>query len=147
MLVDKRGEYVFAPSLLWVMVGQRRPAQITKDLRRMLAPRRGGVAGRGAGAPAVARPRARRRAGPALRLPGGRPGRRISHRKPYPALRETAHNFFAFDGAARLWHALTRFEGGRALVLVSRAALQAPGRALTKAAMLLDDAAAPPRHP
>ncbi|MCU0502366.1 MAG: FAD-dependent oxidoreductase [Anaerolineae bacterium] len=38
VLVDRRGEYLFAPSLLWVMVGQRRPDQITKDLRRMVGP-------------------------------------------------------------------------------------------------------------
>jgi sulfide:quinone oxidoreductase len=38
VLVDKRGEYVFTPSLLWVMVGQRRPEQITKDLRRLARP-------------------------------------------------------------------------------------------------------------
>ncbi len=38
IVADKRAEYVFTPSLLWVMVGWRRPQQITKDLRRLLRP-------------------------------------------------------------------------------------------------------------
>ena len=38
ILVDKRMDYVFSPSLLWVMVGWRRPERITKDLRRMVRP-------------------------------------------------------------------------------------------------------------
>ncbi len=38
VVVDKRAEYVFTPSLLWVMVGWRKAAQITKDLRRLLQP-------------------------------------------------------------------------------------------------------------
>ena len=38
VVVDKRSEYVFTPSLLWVMVGWRQPGQITRDLRRLLRP-------------------------------------------------------------------------------------------------------------
>ena len=33
VVVDKRAEYIFTPSLLWVMTGWRQPDQITKDLR------------------------------------------------------------------------------------------------------------------
>jgi sulfide:quinone oxidoreductase len=36
VVVDKRAEYIFTPSLLWVMTGWRQPDQITKDLRHML---------------------------------------------------------------------------------------------------------------
>ena len=36
IIVDKRAEYIFSPSLLWVMAGLRQPEQITKDLRHML---------------------------------------------------------------------------------------------------------------
>ncbi len=38
ILIDKRMDYVFSPSLLWVMVGWRRPERITKDLRRLVRP-------------------------------------------------------------------------------------------------------------
>jgi sulfide:quinone oxidoreductase len=36
VVVDKQDEYAFTPSLLWIMVGWRRPEQITKSLRRLL---------------------------------------------------------------------------------------------------------------
>ena len=38
ILVDKQTEYDFTPSLLWVMVGKRRPERITKNLLRMVRP-------------------------------------------------------------------------------------------------------------
>ena len=138
VLVDKRGEYVFAPSLLWVMVGQRRPAQITKDVRRMLSP---GVEVLLAEVQELQPERGHVRAG----------GQDLTYDYLVVALgadlapealsgfSETAHNFFALDGAAALWQDLARFEGGRALVLVSALPYKCPA-APYEAAMLLDDA-------
>src|SRR3970040_1376027 len=37
-VVDRDAEQVFAPSLLWLMVGQRRPAAISRPLVQMLRP-------------------------------------------------------------------------------------------------------------
>ena len=105
VLVDKRGEYVFAPSLLWVMVGQRRPAQITKDLRRMLRP---GVEVLLAEVQELQPERGRVRAG----------GQDLAYDylvvalgadlapEALPGYAEAAHNFFALDGAAGLWQDL-----------------------------------------
>lgn len=137
-VVDKRGEFVFAPSLLWLMVGQRRPAEITKDLRRML---RSGVAFVQAEVQGIEPDRGRVRAS----------GQDL----PYdylvvalgadlapdnlPGYADVAHNFFSLDGAARLWENLARFEKGRALVLVSSLPYKCPA-APYEAAMLLDDA-------
>ncbi len=56
-----------------------------------------------------------------------------------PGFSETAHNFFSLDGATGLWQDLARFEGGRALVLVSALPYKCPA-APYEAAMLLDDA-------
>ena len=39
ILVERSGRHAFAPSFLWLMTGDRRPAQITRDLRT-LVPRR-----------------------------------------------------------------------------------------------------------
>lgn len=39
VLIDRQGQFVFTPSLLWVMVGKRRPAQISCPLGRLLQPR------------------------------------------------------------------------------------------------------------
>jgi sulfide:quinone oxidoreductase len=56
-----------------------------------------------------------------------------------PGLAETAHNFFDLDGAAGLWPALQRFEGGRVAVLVSAMPFKCPA-APYEAAMLIEDA-------
>src|SRR5690554_5026382 len=102
VLVDKHAEFVFAPSLLWVMTGLRRPGQITRDLRALAA--EGVEVLRGAVTEIdVAQ---------AWVQVGGQ-------RQPYdhlvialgadlapdalPGYAETAHNFYTLDGATRLW--------------------------------------------
>jgi len=138
IVVDRRGEYVFTPSLLWVMVGQRRPDQISKDLRRLLRP---GVEVVRAEVEAIEPEQGRIRAGDrelaydylvvalgAELAPAAMPG-----------YGEAAHNFFAPEGAAGLWQALARFEGGRAVVLVSSLPYKCPA-APYEAAMLLAEA-------
>jgi sulfide:quinone oxidoreductase len=138
VVVDKRGEHVFAPSLLWVMVGQRRPGQITKDVRRMLRP---GVELVLAEVEELQPDRSRVRAG----------GQELAYDylivalgadlapQTLPGYADSAHNFFSLDGATRLWKDLARFEGGRVLVLVSALPYKCPA-APYEAAMLLDDA-------
>lgn len=138
VLIDQRGEYLFTPSLLWVMVGQRRPNQITKDLRRMVRP---GVEVVQAAVEAIEPEHGRVRAG----------GQALAYDylvvalgadlapENLPGYSEAAHNFFALDGADGLWQALTRFEGGRVVVLVASLPYKCPA-APYEAAMLLDDA-------
>lgn len=138
VVVDKRGEHVFAPSLLWVMVGQRRPAQITKDVRRMLRP---GVELVLAEVEELQPERGCVRAG----------GQELAYDylivalgadlapETLPGYADAAHNFFSLDGATRLWEDLARFEGGRVMVLVSALPYKCPA-APYEAAMLLDDA-------
>jgi len=137
VLVDKRGEYVFTPSLLWVMAGQRRPAQIVKDLRRMVRP---GVEVLRAEVEGIEPGRGRVRAG-GQALPYDylviALGADLAP-EALPGYGEATHNFFALDGAANLWQALARFAGGRALVLVSSLPYKCPA-APYEAALLLDD--------
>src|SRR3990172_9526687 len=38
VVVERRAEHVFAPSLLWLMTGQRRADDITRPLRNLLDP-------------------------------------------------------------------------------------------------------------
>lgn len=56
-----------------------------------------------------------------------------------PGYAEAAHNFFDLEGAAGLWPALQRFEGGRVAVLVSAMPFKCPA-APYEAAMLIEDA-------
>ena len=138
-MVDKRGEYVFAPSLLWVMVGQRRPAQITKDVRRMLRP---GVELVQAEVEEIQPERGR--------VPRGRAGvwptttwssrsAPISHRKPCPAMprrRTTSSPSMAPLASGKIWPGS---RGAGRSVLVSALPYKCPA-APYEAAMLLDDA-------
>jgi sulfide:quinone oxidoreductase len=38
VVIERNLRHAFAPSFLWVMTGDRRPAQITRDLRDLLHP-------------------------------------------------------------------------------------------------------------
>jgi sulfide:quinone oxidoreductase len=138
VVMDKRAEYVFTPSLPWLMVGWRQRKQITKDLRRMLHP---GIEVVQAAVKEIDPERAIVQAGGedfaydylilalgADLAPAGMPG-----------YVESAHNFFDLEGAAGLWSALQRFEGGRVAVVVSAMPFKCPA-APYEAAMLIEDA-------
>ncbi|MBI5565995.1 MAG: FAD-dependent oxidoreductase, partial [Chloroflexi bacterium] len=38
VLVERNTQHAFAPSFLWVMTGDRQPAQITRDVRQLVRP-------------------------------------------------------------------------------------------------------------
>ena len=138
VVVDKRAEYLFTPSLLWLMVGRRQPKQLTKDLRRLLHP---GIEVKQAAVEEIDPDRAVVRAD----------GEELAYDylivalgadlapEAMPGYVEAAHNFFDLDGAAGLWPALQRFEGGRVAVLVSALPFKCPA-APYEAAMLIEDA-------
>ncbi len=138
VVVDKRAEYVFTPSLLWLMVGWRQSGQLTKDLARMLHP---GIEVAQAEAQEINPDRAIVRAN----------GDELAYDylvvalgadlapEAVPGYVEVAHNFFDLEGAAGLWPALQRFEGGQVAVLVSAMPYKCPA-APYEAAMLIEDA-------
>lgn len=138
VIVDKRCEYVFTPSLLWLMVGQRQVGKLTKDLRRMLRP---GIEVVQADVQSIDAERSRVRAG----------GKELSYDflvvalgaelapEAMPGYVDAAHNFFNLKGAAALWSALQSFEEGRVAVMVSATPYKCPA-APYEAAMLIEDA-------
>jgi sulfide:quinone oxidoreductase len=137
VVVDKHAEYVFTPSLLWLMVGWRRPGQITKDLRRLVRP---GVEVLKAEVQEIDPERAVVRAG----------GDELAYDhlvvalgadlapEAMPGFAEVAHSPFDLEGAAGLWSALQGFEGGRVATLVSAVPYKCPA-APYETALLLDD--------
>ncbi len=138
VMVDRRAEYIFTPSLLWVMVGWRQPGQIRKDLRRLVRP---GVEVKQAEVQAIDPERGR------VRIDDKELGYDYLvialgadlASETAPGFGESAHNFFDLAGAAGLWSALQQFQGGRVAVLVSAMPYKCPA-APYEAAMLLDDA-------
>jgi len=137
IIVDKRAEYIFTPSLLWVMNGWRQPEQITKDLRHML---QFGIEVIQAEVQEIDPERAIVRANSndltydylVVTL-----GADLAP-EVMPGYVETAYNFFDLEGSTELWSALQRFEEGRVAVLVSAMPFKCPA-APYEAAMLIED--------
>lgn len=138
VLVDKRGEHLFTPSLLWLMVGARGRAQLTKDLRAMVRP---GVE--------VIQAEVQELDPAARRVVAG--GRDLEYDAlvvalgadlapgAFPGFAPLAFNFFDLEGAAALWSALQEFTGGRVAVVVTALPYKCPA-APYEAALLIDDA-------
>jgi sulfide:quinone oxidoreductase len=138
VLVDKRSEHLFTPSLLWLMIGSRETEQLTKDLRRMLRP---GIEVVKADVQAIDPNRNK------VRVNGDELaydymvlalGADLAP-ETMPGYVEAAHNFYDLEGAARLWVELQNFTGGRVAVLVSAMPFKCPA-APYEAAMLIEDA-------
>jgi len=137
ILVERSGRHAFAPSFLWLMTGDRRPAQITRDLRT-LVPRRVEVVEAEVRAIDWANRRVEAE------------GRAVSYDhlvialgaelapEAIPGLTEAAHTFYTLDGAERLHGALCDFAGGTVAVVVSALPYKCPG-APHEAAMLVGD--------
>lgn len=139
VLVEKDPRHAFAPSFLWVMVGDRRPDQITRDMRTLVS--------RGVGVT---------QAQVVGIEPGG--GRVETSEGPIhfdslvialgaeyapemvAGLTEATHTFYTWEGATRLHQALQAFpdRGGRVAVVVSALPYKCPG-APHEGAMLLAD--------
>ncbi|OGG46606.1 MAG: hypothetical protein A3F84_00615 [Candidatus Handelsmanbacteria bacterium RIFCSPLOWO2_12_FULL_64_10] len=136
-LVEKSARHAFAPSFLWLMTGDRRPEQITRDLRDLVRP---GVS--------VIQAEAR-----SIDLTGRRvqtDAQPVSYDyliialgaelapESIPGLSDAAHTFYTFDGAERLRDALQTFSGGKVAVVVSALPYKCPG-APHEGAMLIAD--------
>ncbi len=138
VLVNREETFVFAPSLLWLLVGARRPEQISRPLRRLV--RRGVTVTTGE----VERIDASRReiavAGRTLSadhlviaLGAATAGRAI------PGLVESGHDLYSLDGAAAFRAGLRSLRGGRVVILTASPAYRCPA-APYEAAMLVEDA-------
>jgi sulfide:quinone oxidoreductase len=135
-LVDREADHVFAPSLLWLMTGERAASQITRPLGALA--RRGIEVIRGA----------------AERIdPGARTarvdGREISAEhlvialgatlapERIPGLAEAGHNLYSLAGASSLRDARLAVTRGRIVVLIAALPFKCPG-APNEAVMLLE---------
>jgi sulfide:quinone oxidoreductase len=136
VVVDREPSFALAASFLWVMTGERRPAQITRPLARLArkgievihgevervepAERRAVVSGRTIQADHVV-----------VAL-----GAEFTPQV-VPGLADAGHTFCTLDGAVALRDALARFQGGRVVVLTAAPAYKCPA-APYEAAMLID---------
>jgi sulfide:quinone oxidoreductase len=135
-LVDREADHVFAPSLLWLMTGDRQAAQITRPL--------GALAARGI---EVIRGEVQRidPAARSARIDGREIG--AAHLvialgaalapERIPGLAAAGHNFYTLAGAASLRDARLKVKRGRVVLLVAALPYKCPG-APNEAAMLLE---------
>lgn len=137
IVVDRSGQHIFSPSLLWVMAGWRRPEKITRDLRRMVHSGVEVVHGQVESIDA-AKQKVTTDAGElgydyllvAL-------GAELAP-EAIPGYAEAAHNFFTLEGIKTLTGTLENFSGGRVAVVVSKLPYKCPA-APYEAALLLHD--------
>jgi sulfide:quinone oxidoreductase len=137
VIVDRERDHLFAPSLLWLMTGQRSAAQVHRPLERLA--RKGIEVTHGE----VERiePEERRvhladRSMDADYLVVSL-GAELAP-ETIPGLEEAGHNFYTLTGAESLKDALENFSGGRIVVLTATPAYKCPA-APYEAAMLIDD--------
>ena len=136
VLIDRERDYMFAPSLLWLMVGQRTAEAITRPLARLA---RKGIDVR-VGSVEHIDPNKR-----IVRVSGeslvadyvvvalGAELAEVS----IPGLAQAGHNFYSRSGAESLWDVLRSLRSGRIVVLTAAAAYKCPA-APYEGAMLID---------
>lgn len=125
VVIDRAPTFQFAPSLLWVMTGARRPAQISTDRGRL---RRAGIEVLHADAREIDLTRRRVRTTEA-EVSFDRLVIALGAELAPDALEgfaAAAHNVYTLDGAAAAADALARFDGGRLAVVVSRLPYKCP---------------------
>ena len=126
-LVEKNPRHAFAPSFLWLMTGDRRPEQITRDVRRLVRP---GVEIVLAEAQAIdLSNRVVQTSAQSLNynyliiaL-----GAELAP-EAIPGLAESAQTFYTLDGATKLRDALQNFKSGKVAVTVSALPYKCPAR-------------------
>ena len=126
VLVEKDARHAFAASFLWLMSGDRRPEQLTRDVRQLTRP---GVEVVLAAAQSIDLAN-RRVTTSAQTLTYDylvvALGAELAP-EAIPGLAEAGHTFYTFDGAARLRDALREFKGGTVAVVVSALPYKCPG--------------------
>lgn len=136
VLIDREREHVFAPSLLWLLIGDRRPEAIKRPLSRL---ERKGIRVVTGEIEEIDVQRKTVRvggqdlSGEALVIALGA---ELAPLK-IPGLEEAGHNFYTLEGAEQARDALRRFREGRIVVLTAAPAYKCPA-APYEAAMLAE---------
>lgn len=136
VLVEREANHLFAPSLLWLMIGRRSAASISRPLERL---RRKGIEVLRGDIQRI-EPEARRVTVDGKTLQGERLvialGAELAPES-IPGLPEAGHDFYTLAGAESLRDALRSFRSGRLVVLTAAPAYKCPA-APYEAAMLLE---------
>jgi sulfide:quinone oxidoreductase len=137
LLVERNLQHAFAPSFLWLMIGDRHGPEITRDLRTLVRPGIELIEANVVSINATDRQVETTR-GPLnfdyliIAL-----GAELAP-ETIPDLAEASHTFFTLDGAEKLREALRSFSGGSVAIAISALPYKCPG-APHEGAMLIAD--------
>jgi sulfide:quinone oxidoreductase len=136
VLVDREREHLFVPSLLWLIVGLRRPEAIKRPLSRL--ERKGIEVRQGEVEKIDAEARRVTVAGDVISADYMvvSLGAELAP-ETIPGLQEAGHNFYTLSGAESLRDALSSLQRGRVLILTAVPAYKCPA-APYEAALLID---------
>ncbi|MBI5410541.1 MAG: NAD(P)/FAD-dependent oxidoreductase [Nitrospirae bacterium] len=137
VVIDRERIFTFSPSLLWMIVGAREPAQFSRDLNRLT---RKGIEVVEAEVTAID-PATRRVSTSAGEFAGDyliiALGAELAH-DAVPGWKPAALNFYCLKGAEMTRSALASFQGGRLCIVVAATPYKCPA-APYEAAMLIAD--------
>ncbi|MHB8413502.1 MAG: NAD(P)/FAD-dependent oxidoreductase [Candidatus Acidiferrales bacterium] len=137
VLIEKNRQHAFAPSFLWLMTGDRRPEEISRDVQQLVLNGVVLLLGEARGIDLAAH-RVETSAGSVtydflvVAL-----GAELAP-DTVPGLAESAQTFYAFDGADKLRIALRDFRGGKIAIVVAGLPFKCPA-APYEGAMLIAD--------
>ena len=135
ILIDKQKDYVFEPSLLWLMVGERKAAKITRSRERL---ERKGIEFVNGEIESID-PEKRVVKVNGTSFQGDYIVISLGVELYEPAgLSAIGHSFYNLEGAQSFWKALQDFKSGKVIVLVSSMPFKCPA-APYEAAMLIED--------
>lgn len=137
VLVERDSRHAFAPSFLWLMIGERQPEQITRQVQQMVRPGVEVIQAEARGIDLAARRVEADGQALAYHYLVIALGAELAP-EVIPGLDDTAHTFYTFDGATRLRDALHAFTGGTVALVVGALPYKCPG-APHEGAMLIDD--------
>jgi len=137
VLIEKNRRHAFAPSFLWLMTGDRRPEEISRDVQQLVHKRVELLHGEAGGIDLAAH-RVETSAGSvtydflvvalgAELAPDSVPG-----------LAESAQTFYTFDGACKLRTALQDFSGGKIAIVVAALPFKCPAAPYEGAMLIVD---------
>ncbi len=137
VLVEKNAQHAFAPSFLWLMTGDRQPAQITCAVRQLVRPGVEIVLAEAHSIDPVKRTMQTSAQTLSYDYLIVALGAELAP-EAIPGLAESAHTFYTLDGSEKLHDALQGFDGGTVAVVVSALPYKCPG-APHEGAMLIAD--------
>jgi sulfide:quinone oxidoreductase len=137
IVIERNRRHAFAPSFLWVMTGDRRSEQVTRDLRQLVHPAVEVIEADVRAIDLANRRVQLDRDAIAYDYLVVALGAELAP-DTIPGLADAGHTFYTVDGAARLRTALDTVAGGTVAVVVSALPYKCPG-APHEAAMLIAD--------